>query len=212
MKNSLYGKWIKRMLDLVLSALALLILSPLVLLTALLVRIKLGSPVIFKQARPGLHEKVFYLLKFRSMTNATGEDGRLLPDAERLTRFGKFLRSSSLDELPELLNIFRGDMSIVGPRPLLLQYVPLYNERQRLRLNVKPGITGYAQINGRNAISWPEKFELDAWYVEHRTFWLDIKIILTTVKKILTHEGISAPGEATMPPFRGENDTETSRP
>ena len=199
---------LKRILDIVGAGVGLIVLSPLFVIITLLVRRRMGPPAIFTQQRAGLNGRPFTLYKFRSMTNARDENGELLPDEERLTPFGQFLRRTSIDELPQLWNVLKGDMSIVGPRPLLLQYVPLYNERQRLRLNVKPGITGHAQINGRNAISWPEKFELDAWYVEHRSFWLDIKIILTTVKKILIREGISAPGEATMPPFRGECDTD----
>ena len=203
---------LKRILDSVGAGVGLIVLSPLFVIVTLLVRRRMGPPAIFTQQRAGLNGRPFTHYKFRSMSDARDENGELLPDEDRLTPFGQFLRRTSIDELPQLWNVLKGDMSIVGPRPLLLQYVPLYNERQRLRLNVKPGITGHAQINGRNAISWPEKFELDAWYVEHRSFWLDIKIILTTVKKILIREGISAPGEATMPPFRGENDTETSRP
>mgnify|MGYP002540516600 FL=1 len=179
----MYRKYIKRVLDFTLSLIALIILSPIYLVLAILVRIKLGSPIIFKQERPGLNEKIFTLYKFRTMTDEKDENGNLLPDEVRLTKFGKFLRSTSLDELPELINIIKGDMSIVGPRPLLVEYLPLYNEKQRCRHNVRPGLTGYAQISGRNSISWEEKFNDDLMYIENITFMEDLKIILKTVLK-----------------------------
>lgn len=194
---------IKRLMDIVGAAVGLLLLSPLLLLLALMVRRRMGPPAIFAQARAGRGGRPFVLYKFRTMTDARDVTGELLPDEARLTPFAQFLRRTSLDELPQLWNVLKGDMSLVGPRPLLLQYVPLYSERQRRRLDVRPGITGWAQVNGRNALSWPEKFELDIWYVDHRSLWLDAKILFMTVKKILAREGISAPGEATMPPFEG---------
>ena len=198
-----YEKYIKRLLDILLSGGALIVLSPVLLVTAVLVRIKLGSPVIFCQERPGKDEKIFKLYKFRSMTGETDENGKLLPDEVRLTRFGKLLRSTSLDELPELWNILKGDMSIVGPRPLLVKYLPLYNEAQRHRHDVRPGLTGWAQANGRNALSWEEKFRLDVYYVEHISFLLDIKTIFLTVKNVLRREGISSETAATMEEFKG---------
>ena len=198
-----YERYIKRLLDIVLSGGALLALSPVLLVTALLVRSRLGSPVIFRQARPGKDGEIFHLYKFRSMTDARDERGELLPDDVRLTSFGKKLRSLSLDELPELVNILKGEMSIVGPRPLLVKYLPLYTERQSHRHDVRPGLTGWAQVNGRNAISWEEKFELDLWYVEHISFWLDVKIVFMTVMKVLRREGISSETAATMEEFRG---------
>lgn len=167
------------------------------------VRRKLSSPVFFHQVRPGVHGENFKMVKFRTMTNKSGPDGQLLPDAERLTPFGQFLRASSLDELPELWNVLKGDMSLVGPRPLLMEYLPLYTPEQARRHEVRPGITGWAQVNGRNAISWEEKFALDVWYVDNRTFWLDIKILWLTVRKVLVRDGINASGEATMPKFQG---------
>ena len=197
----------KRLTDLLGASLGLILLSPVLLLLACLIRRRMGPPALFSQPRAGLRGRPFRLYKFRSMTDERDEAGELLPDAERLTPFGLFLRRTSLDELPQLWNVLRGAMSLVGPRPLLLEYVPLYDERQRKRLAVKPGITGWAQINGRNALSWEEKFELDVWYVEHRTFWLDVKILAATAWKVLRREGISAPGEATMPPFRGVGET-----
>lgn len=200
---NVYKNVIKRAQDFTLSLLALILLSPLFVIVALLVRIKLGSPVIFTQERPGYHEKIFKMYKFRTMTDEKDEQGNLLPDRERLTSFGKLLRSTSLDELPELINIIKGDMSIVGPRPLLVQYLPLYNELQKQRHTVRPGLTGFAQVNGRNAISWQEKFELDVWYVKHISFLLDIKIILLTIKSVIKHEGISSETSDTMEPFRG---------
>lgn len=201
----MYRKYIKRLLDFILSLFAIIILSPVLLIVALLVRIKLGAPVIFKQKRPGLNEKIFTLYKFRTMTDAKDEQGNLLPDEIRLTKFGKLLRSTSLDELPELFNILKGDMSIVGPRPLLVRYLPLYNEHQKHRHDVRPGFTGYAQCNGRNAISWEEKFDLDVYYTKHVSLLLDIKIILKTVKVVLFREGISSETSVTMEEFRGSS-------
>ena len=193
----------KRFFDLLVSILILIILTPVFLLTYLMVRVMMGSPVIFSQMRPGLNEKPFRLYKFRSMKNVFDINGNLLNDALRLDRFGKFLRASSLDELPALWNVIKGDMSLVGPRPLLIEYLPLYNERQARRHEVKPGITGLAQINGRNAISWEDKFVLDIWYVDHRSFWLDVKILLITIKKVLMRDGVSEMGEVTMSKFTG---------
>jgi lipopolysaccharide/colanic/teichoic acid biosynthesis glycosyltransferase len=193
----------KRVFDIFLAALALLLFSFPLLLLNLLIRSKLGSPVFFKQIRPGLHGRPFEMVKFRSMTDARGPDGQLLPDADRLTPFGRFLRASSLDELPWLWNVLKGDMSLVGPRPLLMEYLPLYSPEQARRHNVRPGITGWAQVNGRNALSWDDKFKLDVWYVDNRSLWLDIKILWLTVRKVLVREGISAAGEATMSKFTG---------
>lgn len=207
-KASFYEKYIKRLMDMVLSGAALVVLSPVLLVTALLVRTKLGSPVIFCQERPGKDEKIFKLYKFRSMTDQRDENGELLPDEVRLTRFGRLLRSTSLDELPELWNILRGDMSIVGPRPLLVRYLPLYNREQHRRHDVRPGLTGWAQVNGRNAISWEEKFRLDVWYVEHLSFLLDLRVIFVTVKKVICREGISAENAATVVEFTGTKETE----
>ena len=198
---------IKRLFDIIASLLGIIILSPVFLVVALKVRKNLGIPVFFKQVRPGKDGKPFTMIKFRSMRDAYDKEGNPLSDAERLTPFGKKLRSTSLDELPELWNVLKGEMSLVGPRPLLMKYLPLYNDRQALRNSVKPGITGWAQINGRNAISWEDKFELDAWYVENQSFWLDIKIILLTIKTIFTRKGISSEGHETAPEFRG---TETN--
>ena len=192
--KGLYSKYIKRLLDIVLSTLALVVLSPLLGVTALIVRSKLGSPVVFKQARPGMNEKIFYLYKFRSMTNEVGEDGRLLPDAQRLTKFGKFLRASSLDELLELVNIIRGDMSIVGPRPLSLYYLPHYPASLRRRHDVRPGLTGLAQVSGRNNLPWDDRFAFDIQYVDNVSFLLDVKIVLNTVMKVLKHADISVRG------------------
>lgn len=202
-KAGFYEKYIKRLLDIVLSGTALVILSPVLLITAVLVRIKLGSPVIFTQERPGKDEKVFKLHKFRSMTDARDANGNLLPDKERLTRFGAKLRSLSIDELPELLDIFRGKMSIVGPRPLLVKYLPLYNAEQRHRHDVRPGLTGWAQVHGRNLTSWEERFEYDVEYVKNISFALDVKIILMTVRCVFAREGINADGSATMEAFVG---------
>ena len=206
-KVGFYEKYIKRLLDFTLSFLALIVLSPVLLVTALLVRIKLGSPIIFHQERPGKSEKIFRLYKFRSMTDECDENGDLLPDDQRLTRFGQILRSTSLDELPELWNILRGDMSIVGPRPLLVKYLPLYNEEQRHRHDVRPGLTGWAQANGRNAISWEEKFKLDVWYVQHISFWVDVKVIFMTVKKVFCRDGISSETSVTMEEFSGTKES-----
>ena len=194
---------IKRLFDITASTTALVALSPVYLLTAYKVSKNLGSPVLFRQTRPGLRGKPFEMIKFRTMKDATDEQGNPLPDSERLTNFGKALRNSSLDELPELWNVIKGDMSLVGPRPLLMEYLPLYNEEQKRRHLVRPGITGYAQVNGRNAIGWDKKFELDTWYVDHQSLWLDIKILLKTVKKVVIKDGISADGEATMSKFTG---------
>ncbi len=202
-KASIYEKYIKRLLDIILSGCALLLLSPVLLVTAILVRTKLGTPVLFKQPRPGKDEKIFNLYKFRSMTDEKDENGQLLPDEVRLTKFGKLLRSTSLDELPELWNILKGDMSIVGPRPLLVRYLPLYNAEQKHRHDVRPGLTGWAQANGRNAISWEEKFRLDVWYVQNLSFWVDVKTIFLTVKKVFCREGISSETAATMEEFTG---------
>ena len=194
---------LKRVLDVVIASTALLLLSPLYLFVAYKVRKNLGSPVLFRQVRPGLHGKPFEMIKFRSMKDAVDENGNPLPDSERLTPFGQMLRSSSLDEMPELWNVIKGEMSIVGPRPLLMEYLPLYNSQQAKRHNVRPGMTGHAQVNGRNAISWEEKFKLDTWYVENQSLWLDFKIMLKTVKKVLAKDDISAEGEATMSKFTG---------
>ena len=193
----------KRLFDVVVSACALLVLALPLLVVIWMVRRKLGSPVFFTQVRPGMHGKPFKMVKFRSMTSERGPDGELLPDAVRLTPFGRFLRSTSLDELPELWNVLKGDMSLVGPRPLLMEYLPLYSPEQARRHEVRPGITGWAQVNGRNAIAWEDKFKLDVWYVDHCSLWLDIKILWLTVKKVLVREGISAAGEATMGKFTG---------
>ena len=191
----------KRLFDVVVSACALLVLALPLLVVIWMVRRKLGSPVFFTQVRPGMHGKPFKMVKFRSMTSERGADGELLPDAVRLTPFGRFLRSTSLDELPELWNVLKGDMSLVGPRPLLMEYLPLYSPEQARRHEVRPGVTGWAQVNGRNALSWDEKFKLDVWYVDNQSFWLDLKILLMTVKKVLARDGISAAGEVTMPRF-----------
>ena len=194
---------LKRAFDIAASASALLVLSPVLAITAYKVKKELGSPVLFRQNRPGLHCKPFEMIKFRTMKDATDKEGNALPDSERLTEFGKKLRASSLDELPELWNVLKGDMSLVGPRPLLMEYLPLYNAEQAKRHNVRPGVTGYAQVNGRNSLSWEDKFKLDTWYVEHQSLWLDMKILLKTVKKVIIKDGISAEGEATMTKFTG---------
>ena len=194
---------LKRLLDMLLSLTALILLAPVIALVAWQIRRKLGSPILFRQMRPGLHGKPFEMIKFRSMRDAVDTLGNPLPDSERMTPFGSFLRSSSLDELPGLWNVLKGDMSLVGPRPLLVEYLPLYNEEQARRHQVRPGITGWAQVNGRNAISWEDKFKLDVWYVDNRSFWLDIRILWLTVKKVLVRDGISAEGEATMSKFTG---------
>lgn len=199
---------LKRLIDIAASLLALLLLSPLFLVVAILVRVKLGSPIFFRQRRPGLHGKPFVLVKFRTMLDATGPGGEPLADADRLTHFGKFLRSASLDELPELWNVLKGDMSLIGPRPLLMQYLPLYTAVQRRRHDVRPGLTGWAQVNGRNALSWPEKFAFDLWYVDNHNLWIDLKIMLLSICRVLTADDISAEGEATMRPFTGEHGPE----
>ncbi len=199
----MYRRYGKRVLDLIITIPALILLAPLMLAIAALVRIKLGPGVIFRQTRPGLHGKPFTMLKFRTMTDARDEQGRLLPDAQRLTRFGRFLRSTSLDELPELFCVLRGEMSLVGPRPLLMQYLDRYTPEQRRRHDVLPGITGLAQINGRNAISWEQKFAYDVYYVDHLSLWLDLKILFLTVWKVVQREGISQDGHATAEEFRG---------
>lgn len=194
---------LKRAFDIIVSAAALLILSPVLLVVAWLIRCNLGSPVLFCQARPGYGGRLFVLIKFRSMCQCAGASTRPISDAERLTPFGYFLRSSSLDELPELWNVLKGDMSLVGPRPLLAEYLPLYDAEQRRRHDVRPGITGWAQVNGRNALSWEKKFQLDVWYVDHQSFRLDMRILFMTVGKVFAREGIRAHSDATMPRFRG---------
>lgn len=194
---------LKRAFDIAASTSALVVLSPVLAITAYKVKKELGSPVLFRQTRPGLHGRPFEMIKFRTMKDATDKEGNALPDSERLTDFGKKLRASSLDELPELWNVLKGDMSLVGPRPLLIEYLPLYNAEQAKRHNVRPGVTGYAQVNGRNSLSWEDKFKLDTWYVEHQSLWLDMKILLKTVKKVIIKDGISAEGEATMTKFTG---------
>ncbi|WP_335962810.1 sugar transferase [Acinetobacter haemolyticus] len=194
---------LKRLLDIIIASIALILLSPLYFYVAHKVKKNLGSPVLFRQVRPGLHGKPFEMIKFRTMKDALDEQGNPLPDSERLTPFGKMLRSTSLDEMPELWNVIKGDMSIVGPRPLLMEYLPLYNKEQAKRHDVRPGMTGYAQVNGRNAISWEQKFKLDTWYVENRSLWLDFKIMLQTVKKVITKDDINEAGEATMSKFTG---------
>ena len=202
-KTRLYAGYIKRIQDFCLSLIALIVLSPVLAVIALAVKIKIGSPVIFKQERPGLNGKVFHLYKFRTMTNERDENGELLPDEKRLTEFGKILRSTSLDELPELINILRGDLSVVGPRPLLVRYLERYNQHQLRRHEVRPGLTGLAQVNGRNAVSWEEKFNLDVEYVDNVTFWGDWKIIFKTVFTVLKREGINSDTSATMEEFMG---------
>lgn len=195
----------KRLFDFIVALSALFTLLPVTIVVALLIRFKLGSPILFTQNRPGLHGKVFKMMKFRSMLDAKDKHGNLLPDNERMTKFGSFLRSTSLDELPGLFNVLKGDMSLVGPRPLLVQYLPLYSTEQARRHNVRPGITGWAQVNGRNAISWDKKFKFDVWYVDNQSFFLDLKILFLTVKKVFVREGISADGHVTIEPFKGSN-------
>ena len=202
------NKFFKRLFDIVASASGLIILSPVFLILVYLIRKNLGSPVFFIQERPGKDGKPFKMIKFRSMRDAIDKDGNPLPDSERLTDFGKKLRATSLDELPELWNVLKGEMSLVGPRPLLMHYLQLYNDLQNRRHEMKPGVTGWAQVNGRNAISWDEKFAHDVWYIDHFSFWLDIKILFLTVKKVFVKEGISAEGEATMPYFTGNKTDE----
>lgn len=199
----IYEKYIKRILDILLSLSAIIILSPLLLILSVLVRVKLGSPILFRQERPGKNEKIFTLCKFRTMTDKRDEKGELLPDEKRLTGFGKMLRSTSLDELPELINILKGDMSLIGPRPLLVRYLPLYNETQKHRHDVRPGLTGWAQINGRNAITWEQKFEYDVEYVNNLSFAFDLRIFFGTVRSVLNREGISSGTNATMEEFTG---------
>ena len=203
--NSFYSTYVKRFLDIVISLMVIVLLCWLYAILALLVRTKLGSPVLFKQDRPGYKGKVFKLYKFRTMTDERDADGNLLPDEIRLTKFGKWLRSTSLDEIPEFVNILKGDMSFIGPRPLLVQYLPLYSPEQARRHDVRPGLTGYAQAHGRNAISWARKFELDVWYVDHISFVTDVKIIIDTIKTVIKKEGISSATSATMEPFNGHN-------
>lgn len=202
-KQSIYARYIKRILDVLLSGCALVVLTPVLLIVAVLVRTKLGSPVIFCQERPGKDEKIFKMYKFRSMTDARDENGELLPDEVRLTKFGRALRSTSLDELPELWNIFKGDMSIVGPRPLLVKYLPLYTEEQRHRHDIRPGLTGLAQIHGRNMLSWEERFALDVQYVRHVTFLCDVEILIDTINTVLKRDGISSENSVTMEDFEG---------
>lgn len=197
---------IKRLIDIIASLTGLILLSPVLLIVAYLIRKNLGSPVLFRQIRPGKDGKPFEMVKFRSMRDAIDKDGNPLPDNERLTPFGKALRSTSLDELPELWNVLKGEMSLVGPRPLLMEYLPHYDKEQYRRHEVRPGVTGWAQVNGRNALSWEEKFKLDVWYVDHRSMWLDVKILFLTIKKVFIKEGIAAEGEATMNKFTGSKD------
>lgn len=193
----------KRLFDIAIAGTTLLVLAPLMLALGLLIRLRMGSPILFRQVRPGLGAAPFDMIKFRTMLDANGSDGVPLSDAERLTPLGRFLRATSLDELPELWNVLKGDMSLVGPRPLLMEYVPLYSAEQARRHDVRPGVTGWAQINGRNAIGWDQKFALDVWYVDHQSFWLDLKILAQTALKVFARHGISADGEATMPRFKG---------
>lgn len=202
-KKGIYERFFKRPMDFILSLIAIIVLSPILLIVAILVRIKLGSPILFTQRRPGLNEKIFTMYKFRTMTDEKDSNGEFLPDNVRLTRFGKLLRSTSLDELPGLFNIFKGDMSVIGPRPLLVQYLSLYNNHQKRRHDVRPGLSGLAQINGRNAIKWDEKFDLDVKYVDSISFFLDWNIIFQTIKKVFVREGISSETAVTMEPFRG---------
>ena len=202
-KGGLYRLYFKRPMDFILSLLAIIMLSPVFIITGVLVRTKLGSPILFKQKRPGLDGKIFTMYKFRTMTDQKDENGELLPDHIRLTKFGKMLRATSLDELPELFNILKGDMSIIGPRPLLMQYLPLYNVHQKRRHEVRPGLSGYAQVNGRNSISWEDKFDLDVQYVDNVTFVNDVKIILLTLKKVFVKDGISSGSSVTMEVFTG---------
>lgn len=194
---------IKRLFDIVVAGLALLLMSPVLALVAICILIFVGSPVIFRQQRPGLAGRPFTILKFRTMTSRRTENGELLPDAQRLTQLGRFLRATSLDELPTLVNVVLGNMSLVGPRPLLMEYLPLYSDEQARRHEVAPGITGWAQVKGRNALSWEEKFQLDVWYVDNHSIWLDLKILWLTLVKVLKREGISHPGDSTMPKFKG---------
>ncbi|WP_039984701.1 sugar transferase [Vibrio owensii] len=196
----------KRSFDMVIALMVLVLLAPVIIILAIIIRRKLGSPILFRQTRPGLNGKPFEMVKFRTMKDAVDQQGNPLPDSERMTPFGDKLRNSSLDELPELWNVLKGEMSLVGPRPLLMQYLPLYSKEQLRRHDVRPGVTGWAQINGRNAISWEEKFALDVWYVDNKTLWLDIKILFMTVKKVFVKEGISADGHVTIEPFKGSEE------
>jgi lipopolysaccharide/colanic/teichoic acid biosynthesis glycosyltransferase len=202
-KKGIYEKFLKRLFDLSISVILFTLLLPLIFVVSLVVKIKLGSPIIFKQKRPGLNEKIFTLYKFRTMNDKKDRNGELLPDKERLTKFGKFLRSTSLDELPGLINILKGEMSLVGPRPLLIEYLPLYNIEQRKRHEIRPGLTGYAQVNGRNSLDWEEKFKLDILYVKNVTLWNDIKIIFKTIIKVIKRDDISPSNSVTMEKFRG---------
>lgn len=196
-------KFFKRAFDILVSGIALFLLWPVLAFTAFLVWLKLGSPILFMQVRPGLNARTFRIIKFRSMLNERDEAGEMLSDEQRLTRFGRILRSTSLDELPQLINVFKGDLSLVGPRPLLVEYLPLYSKEQARRHLVRPGITGWAQVNGRNSLTWEDKFELDIWYVDNHTLWLDLKILMLTAVRVFQRKGISADGQSTMPPFRG---------
>lgn len=209
--QSLYTKYVKRLFDIVISLIAIIVLSPILLIVAVLVKTKLGSPVIFRQHRPGLNENVFEMMKFRSMTDEKDEDGNLLPDDVRLTSFGKALRATSLDELPELFNILKGDMSIIGPRPLLVSYLPLYNNDQRKRHLVRPGLTGYAQVNGRNAQTWEQRFKYDVEYIENVSLFFDIKILFKTVITVLKRDGVSDEGTATKDAFTGNNQKKSNQ-
>lgn len=193
----------KRLFDFLLASVLLILFSPLFIAVSLLIFLKMGQPIFFRQLRPGYKEKIFGIYKFRTMTDERDEKGNLLPDEQRLVGIGKLIRSSSLDELPQLINVLKGEMSFVGPRPLLIEYLSLYNDEQKKRHNVLPGITGWAQVNGRNAISWEQKFKYDSWYVDNRSFWLDLKIIFLTFKKVIQREGISQAGEVTTTPFKG---------
>lgn len=210
-KRTFYDKYIKRIIDFILSLCGIIILSPVLLIVSFLVRVNIGSPILFRQARPGLNGKIFMMYKFRTMTDERDENGELLGDGIRLTKFGKMLRSTSLDELPEMFNILKGDMSIVGPRPLLVKYLPLYNERQAHRHDVKPGLTGYAQVNGRNAISWEEKFELDIFYVNNASLLMDIFIFFKTIKKVFVKEGIDSGTSVTMEEFKGSKNIDLEK-
>ncbi len=196
---------LKRCLDIIISSLGIVLLAPLLVIIALVIRLSMGEPVFFRQARPGQYGKPFNLIKFRTMMNQGGDSATPLPDSQRITKLGRFLRSTSLDELPELWNVLKGDMSLVGPRPLLMEYLDKYTPEQARRHEVKPGITGWAQVNGRNALSWEERFKLDVWYVDNQSFWLDVKILFLTLWKVLTREGINEPGQATMTKFSGSN-------
>lgn len=202
---------LKRLFDVAAAGVGLLLLAPVIAVVAILIRSKLGSPVFFRQTRPGLHGKPFEMVKFRTMLDAQDENGNPLPDSERMTPFGRFLRSTSLDELPELWNVLKGDMSLVGPRPLLMEYLPLYSMEQYRRHEVRPGVTGWAQVNGRNAISWEDKFRLDVWYVDNQSLWLDVKILFLTVRKVLVRDGISGEGEVTMSKFTGSGEQSGER-